>query len=809
MKLTEAINYIFDENCILFLGSGASLTAKNIRGENLKSGGSLANHLFELCGLESDNNLTNATEEYLDQFGEYNLISLLKELYTIRSIQEEHRILGSLNWKRIYTTNYDNALELAYNENGKVLTPVTLSNRPSHFKDKRHISIHINGYIGDLTPETLKDEFKLSEISYLTNDFKDSDWGSLFRQDLVTSDAIFFVGFSLNYDLDLKRIIYSTPELKEKCFFILAENESAPIVRNCMKFGNPETIGLSNFSNRIVELKKSYKPKAKVLQRLLCFKSPVLYDTPPDLKDKDFFNLLIEGNINEHLLQYSIYSPDVYPYFILRSKTTQVVDIIKNGEKNILILSDLGNGKTMFIKGLTYILRNEGYNIFDYYKYYATLEREIEHICTKVDKSIIIVENYNHYLDVLTSIKNLRSDSILIATERNLVNDLVSYRYEENIIGDYKIIDLNILNDEEINTLIELLDRYGHWGKYASFSATRKYELIVDKCKRNIRLLLLMLLESPTIIERFKIVISSLQDKKNFYEAITLILASKVFGFQLDLEDLIYALDNELLNKPSFQSNPVVREFVDFTQGKIVVKSSILSEAILANTQSSKGIVDTFIKVCKRLDNRREDKNVKIILKELISFSNLQRILQKDTSEFKFNILRFFEEIRNMNYCTRNPHFWLQYAIARLSEREYPLADSYFSTAYSYANDIEYFDTYQIDNHYARHVLENEIYNGTKQTCMIQFLKAHKILSNPHDRNRTRHYPFRVALNYYPFYEKFFKEIPRQDQIIFLQSCDEILNRIDVYKRFVEQYRIHPSVKKCSELLSQIVAENN
>lgn len=809
MTLENAIDLLFEENCILFTGAGASVSATNIKGENIKPAKALVKLLYNECGLESDNNLTYAVDEYLEKFGEQKLITLLKEQYTVQSIQNEHEILGAINWKRIYTTNYDNVLETAYNKCSKILTPVTLSDKPSHFKDKRYIAIHLNGFINGLTPDTINQQFKLSEISYLVDDFKDNDWGNLFRQDLKTSDAIFFVGFSLNYDLDLKRIIYSTPEIQEKCFFILSENESETTLRNTKKFGTPIPIGLNNFTQQINDRRSRYIPKSKSTTKFLCFDRPDFSNTPADIRDVDFFRLLVDGDINQHLLQYSIFSPEKYLYYLLRDKTENVVNSIKNGTKNILVLSDLGNGKTMFVKGLSYILKNEGFEVFEYSKYYASLQRELEEICTKPVKSVVILENYSHYIDILSDIKNLRSDLVLIATERNLVNDLVSYKFEENIVGDYEIADLNILSDNEIDKLIVLLDKYGHWGTFASYSSSRKFDLISDKCNKNIRLLLLKLLNSPNIINRFKEVISTVQNKKNFYEAITLILVSKVFGFYLDLEDLIYALDNEVLNKPSFQTNPAVREFVNFDQNKIIVKSSILSEAILSNIVSSRGIVDTLIKVCKRLDNRREDKNVKIILKELVSFSNLQRILQKDTGEYKFNILRFFEEIRNTNYCQRNPHFWLQYAIARLAEHEYPMADNYFKTAYSYASNLEWFDTYQIDNHFARHLIENEIYNGSKETCMSQFLKAHKILANPNDRNKTRHYPFRVAQNYYPFYEKYFKELTQQDKVIFLSSCEEILNRIETYIKHVDSHRISNEVKKSKELLNSILKEQS
>ncbi|RRD61434.1 SIR2 family protein [Tannerella forsythia] len=812
MSLQNAIDLIFEGNCILFTGAGASLMAVNIKEENLKTAKQLTDLLYDKCGLQSDNNLSYAVDEYIEQHGEHELIQLLKEQYSVRTISEEQEILGSVDWKRIYTTNYDRVLETAYMKNGKHLTPVTLSDKPYDFKDKKTLAIHLNGYIDRLTPETLNGEFKLSEASYLANDFVNNDWGTLFRQDLKTSDVVFFVGFSLNHDLDLKRVIYATPELIDKCFFIMSDNENATAVRNVKKYGNPILIGLNMFTQMIKEQRKSYVPIAKSVFRPLCFSTPQeITNVPPDIKDKDFYKLLVEGSINYSILQHSVFSPNEFPYYLFREKLESTMNSIENGAKNILITSDLGNGKTLFIKGLSYLLKKLGYNVFEFTKYYATLDRELEEICSKITKPVIIVESYSHHFDILAIIKNLRStDLVLIVSERSLTNDLVFPKYEEKLESDYHPVDLNVLTEIEMQGLVSLIDKYGLWGRYSTYHNDRKLEFISDptKCRKNIRLLLLKLLNSPDIISRFSNVISTIQNKRNYYEAIVLLLVSKIFNFNIDLDDLVYALDDEVLNKPSFQKDPVVREFVNFDENRIVVKSAVLAETILSNVMGSRGIVDTLIKICKRLDNRRDDKNIKIILREVISFSNLQRILQKDTSEYKFNILRFFEEIRNMKHCSSNPHYWLQYAIARLSEREYELADNYFNSAYSFAKKLDWFDPYQIDNHYARHLLENEIYNGDKTTAMSQFLKAHKILSNPNDRSKTRHYPFRVAQKYYPFYEMYFSFLSKQDKIIFIHSCKEILNRIEGYMRNTEGYRIRKEVQETKLLLNQIV-ENN
>lgn len=810
MELKEAINLILDGDGILFTGAGASLSATNIIGENLKTLNELTKFIYSKCGMENDGNISYATDEFLNKFGESELIRLLKEQYTIKEISKEHEIIASVDWKRIYTTNYDNIIETAYHRQGKLLTTVNLNDRPYHYKDKKQLAIHLNGEINGLNTDTLNNSFKLTDPSYLSQDFKESEWISLFRQDLKTSSVIIFIGFSLNNDLDLKRIIYSTPESIDKTFFILSTNEKEATIRNIKRYGMPVEIGIENFAKQIEAQKKTFLKKVTIDKKFFCFKQPILDNLPPDITDKNFYSLLQDGDIDSKILQYSLFSSDQYPYFVYREKLDSAINSIKNGTKNILITSDIGNGKTLFVKGLSFLLKKEGYGVFEYDKFYSTQDREIESICSLDGKNVIIIENYNHYNDVVKTIENLRNDLVLILTERSNINDVTYYKLEKLLHSTIYFIDLNVLSDAEISTFIQLFDHYGYWGEKASESYDKKFSFIADvdnrSCNRSIRLLLLKQLESNDILTRFKEVISSLQNKKNYHEALALILVSNVFNFTLQLEDLVYILDDEILNDFSFRKNIAVREFVNFEEGRIKVRSSILSEAILRNVVSSHYLIDTLIKVCCRLDNRRDDKNIRIVLKELISFSNLQSILKKDTSEYKFNILRFFEGIRNMQYCRQNPHYWLQYAIARLAEREYGLADKYFQSAYSLSKKIDWFDTYQIDNHYARYLIENEIYFGALDTCMGQFLKAHKILANPHDKNKTRHYPFRVAQNYFPFYQRFYKNLPQKDKQVFLHSCEEIIIKIDVYLKSIDNYRIKKEVEKAKELILEILS---
>lgn len=218
MQIEEGINKIFEGNCMLFLGSGFSLGSENVNHEKLVTAGALSDKMDSLTGGSNEGNLENASEEFIDELGELKLVEFLRKEFTVVNYSKEQEVIGKCNWGRIYTTNYDQTNEKIAENSGKILTPVTLSSPLKEYRDKSNIVIHLNGSVSDLSSGSLSEEFKLTSSSYLTQSFLKSEWISLFRYDLKDSDAIFFVGYSLSYDLDIKRLMFENPTIKDKTF---------------------------------------------------------------------------------------------------------------------------------------------------------------------------------------------------------------------------------------------------------------------------------------------------------------------------------------------------------------------------------------------------------------------------------------------------------------------------------------------------------------------------------------------------------------------------------------------------------------
>ncbi|MFL5766182.1 MAG: SIR2 family protein [Bacteroidia bacterium] len=811
MVLETAIEKILSGRAILFTGSGFGYGAKNILDNNLLLGSDLTNYLYEMVGInkdEHDNDLKNASELFVDGFGVHKLIELLKEQFTVKSITEEHNLIGTLPWKRVYTTNYDGIIEKAYTEAGKLLTPVSLNEKIDQYKDFRKLCVHLNGYINKLTPDTLNSDFKLTNTSYLTTEFVNSSWISMFRSDLRTAEAIIFIGFSTSSDLDISRIMAEKlEEIKEKCFFIVSPTEALISEMKLKKFGAPLKIGLLGLCEQIKEKQKNYEPPVHATYVYKSFNEILIPERIPIIKDQLFQDFMLLGHSQIDLIHQSIVDPQKYPYFVLREETNAVMDKISEGQTDFVVHSNIGNGKTSFLQGLSVCAVQRGIRTFIFNKYFDLTTDEVERICSLGTKVMVIIEHYSNHFELIEKFKHFRTNNvILVFSERTMVNDTVYYSLEKLIGENYNTYSLEALKELEPITFSELLSNYGLWGEYAKMSSEAKRRKVTDDFKSSFRLVLLDIMRSPDIQLRLKSIVDSVKGNSSFYDACLLIIASNILGFDMEYEDLIYSLDDELLNNPSFYNNPQLKDIIDFDNHLIRIKSSILSEGILHTNEYSHDLITLLVKVVKRLDKTRSNKNHLNFLKSIISHSRLQKLFNtREKNEFRDLVIMFFEEVKQLEYSKRNPYFWLQYAMAKLEMREYIVADTFFNTAYSYADKLDWFDTYQIDNHYARLLLENEVYNGSTDTCMAQFLKAHKILNNKSDKNENRHYPFKVARNYTSFYDHYFRKLPDQDKRIFLVSCQEILRRIDEYNSVVDVRARNRVVKECFDGLSAVL----
>ncbi len=807
----EAIDAIFGGHCVLFLGSGFSLKAKNATGNELPGVGGLKKILERETGLEAED-LEQAAEDYIAVKGEYNLAPLLSLLFKATEVTDSHREIAADSWKRVYTTNYDDVFEVASAAHKRVLTPVTPSQNVRDYNDKSDIVVHINGSLDNLLSDSLTQEFKLTTSSYdVGSEFVKSEWGSLFKYDLKDADAIFFIGFSLDHDIDLRRLIVEQ-SVKDKTYFIVSPHESEAKVRKLSRYGHVYPIGVDEFARQMQSRRRSQVPVPMRLERpLLCFRTVAEGGARPSINDRIVTDLLLRGIVDRDAIRYCLregQETDYLYYIRRREPMARILNLIDRGTKNIAVHSDLGNGKTLFIDGLAMTLEEHGYKVFIFDRERASLDRELEQICNRPDKRVVfIIENYGRYSDLLKRLTCFRSDQILIVTERSAIHELRYSALEEIIGGEIAEIDINKMSADDRADLIRIFDNAGLWRHLAAHHGERKDEYIRTECRNSLRGLLLGLLKSPHILDRFKSLITTMQQKNDFYETVVLVMLNSLFSLNLNLDMIETALDTSVSNNGRFIRNENVKELIDIGGGEIKVKSALMAEALLGKVINKETIKNVLVKMFRNFDPQSGNSDYRRVLQIVILYTNLRRALNSDEpgTDFTEMIVRFFEEIRDTRFCKNNPHYWLQYAILTLDRQDLDLAQIYFETSYSLAKRKPDYDTYQIDNHFARYLLERGSSVDKDAPYMDYFNKAHRILTDRNHQKDTKYYPFKMAQLYEPFYEAHASHISDKDSAIIARSAEEILNMMGAYLRRVPEHRTHPAVKDAERSLKRIL----
>lgn len=85
--------------------------------------------------------------------------------------------------------------------------------------------------------------------------------------------------------------------------------------------------------------------------------------------------------------------------------------------------------------------------------------------------------------------------------------------------------------------------------------------------------------------------------------------------------------------------------------------------------------------------------------------------------------------------------------------------------------------------------------------------RLHEILIEPSHQKDTKYYPFKVAQNYLPFYQKYEKQMKKADKEFFYNACETMLNMIDRFVQAMPQYRHRKEVKNAKANLEKIIAK--
>lgn len=777
--ITHLINRIFDGYSILFIGSGFSNSATNINGETLPTGFGLFTLLSDALGLTANYPLDILSREYSDKFGEHGLLTLLSDRLTASSVTISQKAIVNLPWRRIYTTNYDNVVDLC-NVDTNIIRPATIRDKVN--RDRRPTQcVYLNGRLASTSIRTFHADIKLTRASYLTDTFLGTHWASAFKNDLALATVVFFVGYSM-YDLDIARIVYEDPMLKAKTGFIDSPDLDPVFKRELSQFGEVFAIGSDEFASEVRKAQPR-EPRSANLTSFSRYTAPNSASSPTA---DDITSLFVRGELRDEVILGA--KTGEAKYTINRPALDEILKRIDSGANKFLVHADIGNGKTVLLHLLRIALQQRGWSIITLKPNYDNADDDIRLIAESPGRFAIIIDEFFRNKELIQKLCYASPTSLVISTVRTSIFDLRNNEVKDIFQQEFVEIDLNRLFESEAQQLVQIADQNGLWGYLGAKTLDNKLRFIQTTCGNEIRSFLLRLFESPSFKERIRDTFYPGMDGE-ILNCIVNVLLLDVANFEPDLLTVSELAGVDFLREAKLKRDETSREYIDFASGRVRVKSSVLSQFILKEIIDYDVTLRYLTKAVRACEEGRHDNStLREIQKEFMKFSFIDKIFARTRNTNHY--VQFYDGLRTLRSMSRNPQFWLQYAIARIEHSEFRSADMLLRTAYSHAKNIKDYNTFQIDNHFARYLLVSRTLDGSYGDYFKAFLDAHNLLIKQAKTEPHAYYPFKVARLYYDFVVRNESRLVPEQRPAVQGAINQMIAQIDQSSKHVLRYAL-------------------
>lgn len=677
MKLKE----LQTETSVLFLGAGFSTEARNI----IKTSPPTANKLKSILAKELDENEDDHSLEVLvDALNDKDpsrLYRIIQNNYTISRTSDFQDIILEKKWLRVYTTNFDDSVEFSHQKHKRNYETFTARDK-NPGKIAPYSVIHIHGSINNISENQINTDLIFGQESYVRTIFESSPWFEDLDRNIDHCSNMFFVGYGAQ-DHHILSILLQKPGRKEKIFFITNQTPNNLQKERLEKYGTVLPIAVKGFADLCESL-----PAPSPLRDFTSLKAFKLVDPTKDRKvaisptRSEITNLLIRGILVDQRCFTTLPGEN---YVI--SRKSHIDNIIFDLKKNrgILIHSFLGNGKSIFSKILAYFLSVERYRVLFFRTSGPALSKELLFLKTQ-PKLAILFDNYDEAINSLSEIRLSLPGAKLILFART---GLMETRMAELIAAlpqDTATINLNLLSPADIVSIKKLTLQAGLF-KQDLHSSAHVYT--------DIREIVSGLYQNQAV-------------KVSVTEQLSRILPQKS-AKRLTIYCLLCSwaaiFPNSLFAKRFIGSDPFIeilrnqeifREVLTVDDSGFSVRSSIFSNYLLENHIPIDDIIEVIKAMLLEAVEKKYGRVDQAVLSNFMMFSALRRLFSKhEKAEEK--IIDMYEDIGRDVLVSKEPLYWLQYAISKDYTGEINEASDLLDTAYFHADNRHGFRTYQLD----------------------------------------------------------------------------------------------------------------
>ncbi|WP_298289568.1 SIR2 family protein [Novosphingobium sp.] len=736
---------------VLFCGAGYSADCLNFAADETLGTGAQLLELFnkELRQDPPYRDLQNASDALHDKLADYGMMQLLQKRFLVSNVTSDMTDLLRFPWQTIYTTNYDNGLEIAAQAAKIRVDDLNNSDDPKVKTTKLPI-IHLHGYVQKWNIDNFRESCVLGAESY-TKLTRVQMWLDRFRRDIDQAQIVVFVGFNAG-DFHLSKAIYDLTGLREKAFFINRPTAQAnPDVTAAQKrLGTPFFIGRTEFAKYLNDLLKKDAPKDPLLASFSKYIPADPATTIPT--EGQIEELFIYGDPDFSQLARDL-TNNVSEYHVQRSALRSVLGAIEDGVRIVLFDGFPCDGKSVLITDLAYRLSGTR-PVYQMRQPYENILDEIAGIVHHAPNAALIIENcFDLSQERLASITRQfdGSEGLLVLTSRAVAVDaspagLASLKG----LKSFRRIPLARLDDVETATLIDLADQIAGWREFRGFDLNARRRFIEITCQSSLPHFLMRLLRSEYVTTRYQEEFNKLSLSQREREAVIMALYIAHIGenapvsFLSNATEVDYgAIIDKLSNRLGGETFRLVRR-----NGNVIqTVPSIGAENILRSLFKDSDIVDAIVPVLDNLASTFRNDFEQRMFSQLMRFSILSNIVE-DPKE----IDRFFDNNRQKPEIRRMPLFWLQWHMAKCSSGELTVAGKFLEQGYKEAAEYERrtgrkFDLRQLDDRRAKFLMQRvSQQNLTGALLFSAFKESIELTEKILRQDDPKHYPFETII---------------------------------------------------------------
>lgn len=678
-------------NALLFCGAG--LTADSL---NFSDSGTIGvtTHLLSMMNDQLAKNgrqsgfrdIRNAAKRFRTDLGNHTLLSLLQSRFSLSNISASVEDILLYPWHKIYTTNYDNGIELAMQRIGKKFTPLNNLDSPSTTVSGTAI-VHLHGYAPSWNAHNFENSCVLDADSY----HKLSGvigWLNQLRFDIERAEVVIFVGFSAS-DFHLTDVLFNSSGLRKKAFFINRMTSNVDPDEQAVQdeYGEALYIGREEFAKNLTEIlgsSKKIEPRLSSFARVDVIRASESVPPVSDIED-----LFIWGAVNQHHLKRDreLLRSD---YHVLRREVETALDHLSGEGRIAFFNGDICDGKSLVIADVVNSI-SAAKPVFILRHTYADIVEEVSSIIYAYPNAVLVIENcFSIREDRLLGIARHIASSAggLILSARSISTEAESNKFGElRAIPSLLEIGVGRLNAEEIDSFVALIDQIAGWRDFRALSPSERRRFVATECRGVIPSVLLRLLESEYVKNKYKEEYNrsnhlNERDRQTIIAA--LIIANIGFDAPVSFISDLFGRDlSNVLRRSSEHGSGIKLVRIEGNVARTV--PSIGVRNILRSVVPEKEIVNTNIFILENMakDARRTDFESHLF-SQLMRYSILSSIVSDERE-----IARFFDHISKIAHFRDMPLFWLQWYMAVSARKKWTDAEKFIEMGFTAATAYE------------------------------------------------------------------------------------------------------------------------